>query len=115
MPIRRAEGETMSNVRGKLRNGRVEFDHPLPADWPEGAEVETRLTPTESVVEGMREEDWPTTPEGIALLLKQMEAIEPLDMTPEEVAAFDRALAEQKEWQKGQFDKWASEIEGQFS
>ena len=33
---------------------------------------------------GMREEDWPTTPEGIAALIAKMDQIEPF-LTPEEV------------------------------
>lgn len=81
----------MSRVRGKVRNGKVEFDNPLPADWPEGAAVETQLM-ADPEGRWMSEEDWPTTPEGIAALLKQMEAIEPLDMTAKELDAFDRTV-----------------------
>jgi hypothetical protein len=34
----------------------------------------------------MREEDWPTTPEGLAELLRHWDAHEPLEMTPDEEA-----------------------------
>ena len=102
----------MSIVRGRIKNGMLEFDGPLPVEWPDGAAVETRLTSEESNLGwGMREEDWPTTPEGIATLLKEMEALEPLSMSQEEIEAFDRALLENKSWQIGQFDKWTAAAE----
>lgn len=43
------------------------------------------MTPDEATI-GLREQDWPTTPEGIAALLAQMDAIEPLELTPSERA-----------------------------
>jgi len=47
----------------------------------------------------MREEDWPTTPEGIAALVAKMEQIEPI-FTDEEYEAWRKALAEQKAWRR---------------
>jgi hypothetical protein len=44
----------------------------------------------------MREEDWPTTPEGIAALLERWKQHEPLTFTPEERAEIDAG----REWFK---------------
>ena len=52
---------------------------------------------------GMREEDWPTTDEGIAALLARMDQIEPGWLSPEEDDSWRRALREQKEFEKTQF------------
>ena len=41
---------------------------------------------------GMREEDWPTTDEGIAALLARMDQVEPGWLSPEDDAAWRRAL-----------------------
>ena len=70
-------------VRGRFVNGTIVLDGP--ADWPEGTTVVVEPLPAAESV-GMREEDWPTTPEGIAALLKAWDAMEPLEMTPEEEA-----------------------------
>jgi hypothetical protein len=73
----------MSAIRGKYVNGTVVLE--TPTDWPNGMEVIVEPLPAGDSI-GMREEDWPTTPEGIAALLARMDQIEPLEMTPEEEA-----------------------------
>lgn len=78
---------------GTYRNGRVDLEGPV--NWPDGERV--TVTP-EEVGHGLREEDWPTTPKGIADLLAQMDAIEPLELTPAEradIGAFRAAVREQ--------------------
>jgi hypothetical protein len=79
----------MSAIRGKYVNGAVVLE--APADWPNGTEVVVEPVPG-MVSIGMREEDWPTTPEGIADLLKRWDAIEPVEMTPEEEAEWRAGL-----------------------
>lgn len=70
-------------MRGVFRSGKIELPgHP---DWPEGCEVDIAPVPAQSG-DCMREEDWPTTPEGITALLQRWEQHEPLQMTPEEEA-----------------------------
>ncbi len=84
--------EQLDIVHGTFRNGRVELDEPV--DWPDGSRVEVSAE-SESI--GMREEDWPQTPEGIAALVARMEAFEPLEFTPEEeaeIAAARQAVRE---------------------
>lgn len=100
----------MSAIRGRYIGGKVILD--APADWPEGAEV--NVTPTEEYVGiGMREEDWPTTPEGIAALLDRMEQIEPF-LSPEEDEAWRKALAEQKAWELARWDERCKRIDDIF-
>jgi hypothetical protein len=51
----------------------------------------------------MREEDWPTTPEGIAALLARMDQVEPGWLSAEDDADWREALCAQKEIEKAQF------------
>ncbi len=81
----------MSTVTGTYRQGQVQLDTPV--DWQEGVRV--RVVREEEAV-GMREEDWPTTPEGIRELVARMEALEPLELTPEDEAEIEAARAEVK-------------------
>jgi hypothetical protein len=75
--------QLMSAIRGKYVDGAVVLD--APANWPNGTEVVVEPAP---VVEplGLREEDWPTTPEGIAALVARMDQFEAIELTPEEEA-----------------------------
>lgn len=52
---------------------------------------------------GMPEEDWPTTPEGIASLLERMDQVEAGWLSPEDDTAWRAALLAQKESEKTQF------------
>lgn len=81
----------------------------VPADWPEGCEVVIEPVPTETAV-GMREEDWPATPEGVAALLQRWDEREPLEMTPGEEAEWQAARRAQKEFEKATFDQRAERV-----
>jgi hypothetical protein len=59
---------------------------------------------------GMREEDWPTTREGIAALLQRMEQVEPGWLAPEDDAAWRAALRAQRESEKSQFLEEAEKL-----
>src|SRR5207237_801532 len=100
----------MSAIRGIVHNGQIVAA--APPDWPERLEV-TVSPAEEDVGVGMREEDWPTTPEGIAALLAKMEQIEPW-MTPEEDAEWRKALAAQKEWDKAHWDEEGEKMRKAF-
>jgi hypothetical protein len=97
----------MSSVRGKLRNGKVEFDNPLPADWSEGAEVETRLTGDDRVASN----DVLDTDEKWA---EFFESIKEYQMNDEEYAEFQRILEERKQWQLANWEKYQQKIRGLF-
>ncbi len=73
----------MIAVKGTLRNGQVVLDSPT--DWPEGCRVSIEPL-TEKETFGIREEDWPVMPEGLADWEKWYDTLEPLEMTPQEEA-----------------------------
>jgi hypothetical protein len=88
----------MIAIKGTVKNGQVVLDEP--AALPEGTRVEVVPAEASRPSIGMREEDWPTTPEGIAALLKRMDETEPGWLSPEDEAAWKAALQEQKEYDK---------------
>jgi len=85
----------MDTILGVIRGGRVEFDTPI--RLPDGTRV--RVVPADKDKdEGfIREEDWPTTPEAIEALIRRMESIEPLILTPEDEARIAAARAAVRE------------------
>lgn len=91
----------MITLQGTLRNGQVVLD--APSTLPEGTRVEVLPVEAHRPALGMREEDWPTTPEGIAALLAYMDQVEPGWLSPEDDAAWRAALRAQKEIEKAQF------------
>ena len=70
----------MSALMGVIREGRVELE--APATFPDGTRV--RVEEAEDSDGFLREEDWPTTPEGIEQLIQKMKNTEPVILTPEE-------------------------------
>lgn len=85
----------MHKALATVRGGRVEFDSGV--DWPEGTRVE--VLPIQNNF-GMNESEWPTSPAGIAELLKRMNDREPLEITDAEFAAWEAARESEKERQK---------------
>jgi hypothetical protein len=83
----------MKKALATFRDGHVQLDDPV--DWPEGTRLE--VTPAKL---GLDESEWPETPEEIADWLAWFKTIEPLDMTPEELAAFEAEMKASKEVQK---------------
>jgi hypothetical protein len=82
----------MDQVTGTYRGGLVVLDEP--ADWPEGTRVVVRQ-PSEG--QGLTEDQWPATLEGTAALLARWDAMQPLELTPEdeaEIAAAREAVRE---------------------
>jgi len=65
----------MNAFQGTVRHGQIVLDDP--ADLPEGTRVAVLPLEVAPPIRGMREEDWPTTPEGIAALLTRMDQVEP--------------------------------------
>jgi hypothetical protein len=66
----------MNVLQGAIKNGQMVLDEP--AELPEGSWVEALPVEAAWPTLGMREEDWPTTPEGIAALLARMDRVEPM-------------------------------------
>jgi hypothetical protein len=70
----------MSAIRGTIQDGKVVFD--APPNLSNGTPVMVSVVGADEYVGiGIREEDWPTTPEGIAALVARMDQIQPF-LTP---------------------------------
>lgn len=91
----------MNALQGTIKNGQIILD--VPAVLPEGTRVEILPLSESTPTLGMREEDWPTTPDRISALLERMEQVEPGWLSPEDDAAWRMALRAQKESEKAQF------------
>jgi hypothetical protein len=76
-------------VRGVIRNGRVEVDEPI--NLPDGCEV--TIVGDANGRFGLQESDRPMTPEEISQTLAAMEKVEPFDWT-------DEYRAEAEAWEK---------------
>jgi len=101
----------MSVMNGTYSDGRVQLaGNP---DWPDGTPVRVEPVAADEPVVGMREEDWPTTPEAIEAWVAAVEALEPV-MTPEEDAAWRQARAEQKAWEFAHRDEYDAKIRRLF-
>jgi hypothetical protein len=75
----------MVAIRGTLTNGQVVLDQP--GGLPEGTRVEVLPLAAAPPTLGMRDEDWPTMPEGIAASLTRMDELEPGWLDPDDEAA----------------------------
>jgi hypothetical protein len=98
-------------INATYLNGQIVLDEPV--DWPEGKRLRVVPTTEEETV-GIREEDWPTDPEGIARHLALMDRIEPLEMTPEEEAEWQAARKAQKELEMATWEERTRKIERLF-
>lgn len=83
----------MAVVRGTVRNGVVVLDQPN--ELPEGERVFVE-SEAEAYRAGIPEEEWDTSPEGIAAWLKWYDTLEPLVMTAEDEERIAAAQAEEK-------------------
>jgi hypothetical protein len=81
-----------------------------PRTLPEGTRVEVLPIEESRPALGMREEDWPTTADGITALLARMDQVEPGWLSPEDDAAWRAALRQQKELEKAQFREEAEKL-----
>jgi len=99
----------MNALQGTIKNGQIILDSP--ATLPEGTRVEVLPIKGARPALGMREEDWPTTPEGIAALLARMDQVEPGWLSPEDDAAWRAALRAQKEFEKRRFLEDAEKLQ----
>jgi hypothetical protein len=100
----------MKTIMGIVHNGQIIVEQPI--EWPEGCRVV--IEAAEEATLGIREEDWPTDPEGIARLVALMDQLEPLEMTPEDDAAWEAVRKAHKEWEKAHFERWSRQMEGLF-
>jgi hypothetical protein len=85
----------MKKALATFRNGQVQFDDAV--DWPDGTRLE--VAPAVTTV-GQDESPWPETPEEKEAWVEWLRNLEPFDMTPEELEAFETNLKTSKEIQK---------------
>ena len=91
----------MNALHGTILNGQIVLD--VPAELPEGTRVEVLPVGPDRPTLGMREEDWPTTPEGVAALVARMDQVEAGWLSPEDEATWRASLGAQKELEKQRF------------
>src|SRR5262249_17449165 len=107
----RAKGRKALNaLQGTIKNGQIVLA--APAELPEGTRVEVLPIEGARPTLGMREEDWPTTPEGAAALVARMDQVEPGWRWREDGAAWRGALRGQKESERAQFFADAEKLRG---
>jgi hypothetical protein len=97
----------MNAIKGVVKNGQIVLDHPT--DLPEGCRVLVEPITEEDRL-GFREQDWENTPEAIAAWLRWYDALEPLQLTPEEEAEWRAARQAQKEREKAAFAEHAEKL-----
>ena len=98
----------MTTAVGTIKNGQVILDQP--GQLPEGTRVEVLPVSAARPALGMREEDWPTTPEGMAALAARMDELEPGWLDAEDEAAWRAALREQRDRDKAESDQNADRV-----
>jgi hypothetical protein len=97
----------MHAIKVTVKDGRVELQ--VPHDWPDGTEV--LVQPVEPAHEfGIREEEWPDSPEAVADWLRWYDSLEPLVFTEEEQAAWEAARCEQKAFEQATSDERADKL-----
>jgi hypothetical protein len=100
--------EDMNVLQGTVMNGQIVLDNPV--ELREGTRVDVLPIEARQPAVGMREEEWPTTPEGIATLLARMDTLEPGWLLPEDDAAWRLALREQGNIEKVRFSEDAGKL-----
>jgi hypothetical protein len=103
--------DAMKAIKATVKGGRLEVQ--VPPDWPDGTEVLLQPVSRENGV-GIREEDWPDTPEAIAEWLKWYDSLEPLIFTPEERVALEADRKQRKEFEKATFEQRAEKLRGMW-
>jgi hypothetical protein len=91
-----------------MKNGQIILD--APAALPDGTRVEVLPVEGARPTLGMREEDWPTTSEGITALLARMDQVEPGWLSAEDDAAWRATLGAQNEFEKTRFFEDAEKL-----
>jgi len=103
------EGHTMGAIRGTYIDGKVVLDRPV--KWVEGTEVWIELVDPPY---GCLPEDDDNSSEAIARRLALMDRMEPVGMTEEDIAAWEKVRAEDKAWFIAHLDEYHAKIDKLF-
>jgi len=93
----------MTAIKATVKGRRLELD--VPADWPDGTEVEIQPIPQE-----MNGNTDAMSPEEIAKTLAAMDQVEPFDLSDAERAEWDAERQARKEREKAQFAEQADKL-----
>jgi hypothetical protein len=102
----------MPTIKGVVRNGRIEVHERI--DLPDGTELAIPI-PDRAQVPDIGGEDGSDSLESIEQWIRWYDALEPLEFTAEERAAWEAARREQKELELAQWQSRSERIEDRFS
>ena len=102
----------MNAIQGTVSEGRIVLDDPIALS--EGTRVEVLPIQGRHPALGMREEDWPTTREGIAALLARMDEAGSSWLAPEDDAVWRAALDKQTKTEKARFTEGSERFRGMW-
>jgi|SRR5665213_713703 len=97
----------MHAIKATVKQGRLELS--VPADWPDGTEVIVKPVLSEQMF-GIREEDWPDTPDARAEWLRWYDSLEPLIFTPAEKEAWTASRQQQKDFELATSDRHTEKL-----
>lgn len=101
----------MNATTATWKNGQILPDEP--ADWPEGCRL--RVEPLEETpLHSQPDDERADTPEAIDAWIRWYDALEPLEFTPEEEAAWERARHEEKRLELAQWEQHSRSVERVF-
>ncbi len=98
----------MTMLKGVVSKGRIELDEPL--NLPDGTVLMIPL-PNGKFDINYRDNDQPYTREEIDYILKMMDEIIPMQMSNEELEAWEADRKARKEWEKAHFHEYAEKLE----
>jgi hypothetical protein len=93
----------MTTIKATISGRRLELD--VPADWPDGTEVEIHLIQSSG-----HGDDDNLSPEEIARTLAAMDQMEPFEMSEAECAAWEAERQSRKERDKSEFVERAEKL-----
>jgi hypothetical protein len=102
----------MTSIKAVVRNGRIEIDKPI--NLPDGTQL-TIPIPDPSEIPETTDDDGFDTPEAVENWLRWYDALEPVEFTEKERAAWETARQEQKAFEIGQWEERSKRIEGRFT
>jgi hypothetical protein len=102
----------MTSIKAVVRNGRIEVDKPI--SLPDGTQLTIPIPELSERLENT-DEDRSDTPEAIENWIRWYDALEPVEFTEEDRAAWEAARQEQKEFEIGQWEERSKRIERRFT
>jgi hypothetical protein len=101
----------MTSIKAVVRDGRIETREPI--DLPDGTELTIPL-PDCGMPLGLRDDEWPNTPEAIEAWIRWYDSLEPLEFAPSERAAWEAARQEDRQFELAQWENRSRSLEAHF-